>query len=188
VLEQVIGPLRLVTATLAQPWLASHRGSEHSWRFESRVAGGGILADTGDHLIDALLWTTGRAAIEVAAVQTRLDSGLDLVTAAALRLSDGIPATIALSGVSGSGVFELAYFGEKGRLLVTDRGLEQQDGSEPPRPVALPELSGSIDGDFVSAVLENTPLCCPADQALDTVRLQEAIARSAATGQLVRLT
>ena len=35
-------------------------GAENSWRFDPKVAGGGILADAGDHLIDALLWTTGQ--------------------------------------------------------------------------------------------------------------------------------
>src|SRR4051812_37774288 len=68
-----IGPVRLVTATLAQPWLATHGGTENSWRFDPKVAGGGILADAGDHLIDALLWSVGQVAVEVAAVQSRLD-------------------------------------------------------------------------------------------------------------------
>src|SRR4051794_23368278 len=65
-----IGTIRLVTATLARPWLASQsREAEGSWRFDPKVAGGGLLTDAGDHLLDALLWTTGRAAVEVAAFQ-----------------------------------------------------------------------------------------------------------------------
>ena len=125
--------------------------------------------------------------MEVAAIQSRLDSGLDLVTAVVVRFADGTPATIALSGVSSGTVFELAYFGEKGRLLVTDQGLEQQDGDEPPRRAELPGPPRSIDDDFISSLIGNTAPCCPAEGALDTVRLQEAIARSAATLQLVRL-
>jgi predicted dehydrogenase len=186
--EGAIGPVRLVTTTLAQPWLASHGGTENSWRFDRKVAGGGILADAGDHLIDALLWTTGQVAVEVAAVQNRLDSGLDLVTAAAIRLADGTPATLALSGVSRNAVFELNYHGENGRLRVTDQILEEQTGDAPPRDVPLPEATETIDGNFVSACVAGALLCCPAEQALDTVRLLEAIARSAATGQVVRLT
>ena len=71
-----------------------------SWRFDPKIAGGGVLADAGDHLIDALLWTTGQAAQEVCAIQSMLESGLDLVTAAAIRLKDGTPVTLAVSGVS----------------------------------------------------------------------------------------
>ncbi len=34
-----------------------------------------MLADAGNHLLDALLWTTGQAAQEVCAIQTRLETG-----------------------------------------------------------------------------------------------------------------
>ena len=187
VAEGAIGSIRLVTATLAQPWLASHRSAENSWRFDPKVGGGGILADAGDHLIDALLWTTGQVAIEAAALQGRDASGLDVVTAAALRLADGTPATLALSGVSADALFELTYFGEKGRLRATDHSLEEDANGDSRSHLPLPEPAETIDGNFVSAVVSGTPLCCPADEALGTVRLLEAIARSAATGQVVRL-
>jgi predicted dehydrogenase len=182
-----IGPIRLVTATLAQPWLSAHAGTEHSWRFDPKIAGGGILADAGDHLVDALLWTTGQVAVEVAALQSRSTPGLDIVTAAAIRLSDGTPATLGISGISSAAVFELTYHAEGGRLRVTDLNLEQHLGDSPTELVGLPESLQSIDSDFVSALVDGTALCCPADEALDTVRLLEAIARSATTGQVVPL-
>lgn len=147
-----------------------------------------MLADAGDHLIDALLWTTGQAAREVCAVQSKLDSGLDLVTAAALRLMDGTPVTLAVSGVAPEFLFELNYFGERGRIRVTDKILELGDETgTSPRQISLPEQAESIDGNFVAALTRGTALCCPADQALYTVRLLEAVVRSAATGQCVRL-
>jgi predicted dehydrogenase len=183
-----IGPLRIVTAALARPWPAVQEQSEKSWRSDPKLAGGGVLADAGDHLIDALLWTTGQAAQEVYAIQSMLESGLDVVTAAALRLKDGTPVTLAVSGVSPESLFELNYFGERGRIRATDQILELDDEIEKSRhQIALPEQPESIDGNFVAALIRGTPLCCPAEEALDTVRLLEAVARSAATGQRVRL-
>jgi predicted dehydrogenase len=182
-----IGPVRLAVAIMAQPWLASHREVADSWRFDPKVAGGGILADEGDHLIDALLWSLGKVAVEAAAVQSRLESGLDLVTAAAVRLADGTPASIGLAGNSPRFLFELSFFGESGRIVVTEDRLIQESGATPGEVVPLPAPIENIDGNFVSAVRDETPLCCPADEALDTVRLLEAVARSAATGQAVRL-
>jgi predicted dehydrogenase len=186
--QGTIGTLRLVTATLARPWLAGQQGSDRSWRFDRKIAGGGILADAGDHLIDAVLWTTGRAAREAYAIQQTLESGLDLITAAAIRLVDGTPATLAVAGVSAAPLFELNYFGDRGRLRATDAAFEvdaetEGTGLQAPRPADRE----SIDGNFVSALVRGTPLCCPAEQALDTVRLIEAITRSASTGQIVRL-
>jgi predicted dehydrogenase len=183
----LIGPVRMVTATLAQPWLASHGGAENAWRFDPKVSGGGILADAGDHLVDALLWTTGRVAVEVAAVQNRQAIGLDLVSAAAIRLADGTPVTLAVSGLSAGALFELTYFGEDRRLRATERTLEEAEGNTSWEAIALPESTESIDGNFVGALVAGTPLCCPASEALDTVRLLEAMSRSAATGQMVRL-
>jgi predicted dehydrogenase len=182
-----IGRIRLVTATLALPWLAHHSGPEDSWRADPRASGGGIVADAGDHVLDALLWTTGHPAVEVAAIQERLAPGLDVVAAAALRLAGGIAATIAVSGVSASHLFELAYEGENGRLRVTDTQGWLILPDSPPQPLAVTPTQTSVDGDFIAAIQHDRPPCCPADQALDTVRLTEAIARSAASGQLAQV-
>src|SRR5271157_3089618 len=72
--EATIGRLRMVTAALAWPWLAVPEGAENSWRSNPKMAGGGVLADARDHLIDALLWTTGQAAQEVCAIQSMLEA------------------------------------------------------------------------------------------------------------------
>ncbi len=186
--ERTIGPLALVTAALAQPWLARQVGPENDWRYDRKVAGGGILADMGDHLIDTLLWTTGLAAKEVYAIQTCLDSGLDTVTAAAIRLGGDTPASVAVSGLSPGSTFALNYFGAGGCLRATDATLEMMDPSDSSRrPVSLPVPRASIDADFVAAVLGDHEPCCPAAEALETVRLLEAIGRSAATGKAVRI-
>jgi predicted dehydrogenase len=185
-----IGPLRLVTAVMAQPWLAKQQdhGAESSWRFDPKSAGGGLLSDAGDHLIDALLWTTARAALEVFAVQSKLPTGLDVVTAATIRLAGDAPANLALSGVSRGSLFELTFFGERGRIRATDAVFEIDDGEgADARQVELPAAGESIDGNFLAALRGEAPLSCPADQALDTVRLSEAIARSAAAGQVVQV-
>ena len=182
-----IGPVRLVAATLAQPWLESHQGGEHAWRFDPRFASGGILADSGIQLVDALLWTSGRAAELVSAIQAREGSGLDVVTAASARLDDGTLATIGISGVSHPPFFELVYHGQGGRLRATDRSLTLEGGDGEAQAIALPDASGSVDSNFVASILDGSPLCCPAGQALDAVRLLEAIARSATIGQFVGL-
>jgi predicted dehydrogenase len=185
-----VGTLRLVTATLAQPWLANLSGGERSWRFDPKVAGGGVMADLGDHLIDALLWTTGRPARDVFAVQARLESDLDIVTAATIRLQDGTPVSLSVCGVSPGALFELNYFGERGRIRATDKTLEEE-GGEPGsalEALSLPAQNESIDANFAAALCRGTPLCCPAEEALETVRLLEALIRASLTNQVVRLT
>ena len=185
--DGAIGPVRLVTGILTRPWLTNLGHEEKSWRLNAKRAGGGVLPDAGDHLVDAVLWTTTQVAREVGAVQSESDAGIDLVTAACIRLADGTPVALAISGVSPGTIFALNFYGELGRLSATDQTLEEETFDTPRREVTLPPSSQTIDGNFVAALANGSPLCCPADQALDTVRLLEAIARSAATRQVVRL-
>lgn len=186
--EGAIGRIRLVEATLAQPWLATHAGAENSWRFDPKISGGGILADAGDHLIDALLWTTGQTASRVAALQDRPEAKLDVVTAATIQLDQGTLAILSVSGVSPESLFELVYFGDRGRIIATDHSLSihtEEEGRE--LPAALPEATETIDSNFIAAISADHPLCCPADEAVDTVRLLEAIHQSVATSQVVQV-
>lgn len=186
VADGTIGALRLVTAVMAQPWLRSLTGPEDAWRLNPKVAGGGLLADSGDHLLDSLLWTTGRTAVEVAAFQDRDPEGIDLVTAATILLAGGVPATLALSAVAAEPLFELTFHGEAGRLRATEDRLEQVGGTPSASWSPPADERESIDADFLRAVRGGGVPCCPAEAAIDTVRLLEAIARSAASGQVVR--
>lgn len=182
-----IGKLRMVTAIMARPWLAAHSGPADAWRLDPRVSGGGILADVGDHLLDSLLWTTGRTAVEVAAIQDRIEPGLDIVTAATVRLSDEVPACVAVCGASADSRFELTFHGESGWARATESELELGGPEGTRASVPLPTSTESIDSNFVAAVLHDEPLSCPAEAAVETVRLLEALGRSAASGQVVRL-
>jgi predicted dehydrogenase len=182
-----IGPVRMVTAVLARPWLGTLARAESNWRFDPKAPGSGILADAGDHLIDALLWTTGQAAREVGALQSQRDPLIDLVTAATIRLADGTPVALAVSGVSPGSRFALTYYGERGRLHATDRHLELEQADTPAQEIPLSPVDRTIDSDFVAALQTGSSLCCPAEEALETVRLLEAIGRSATTGQFVRI-
>ncbi|MFO0908768.1 MAG: hypothetical protein U0794_10485 [Isosphaeraceae bacterium] len=175
-----------MTATLARPWLAAQTGAEHSWRFDPKLSGAVCSPTWATTSSTRSSGQRGSVATEVAAIRARSEAGLETVTAAALRLTGGVPAMIGVSGVTPGSTFELCYYGDEGWLRATDVGLD----SDPGRRVAvqpLPQAAESIDGNFVSAVLRDTPLCCSAEEALDTVRLLEAIGRSVATGQLVRL-
>ena len=123
---------------------------------------------------------------------SRRDSGqrepsIDLVTAAAIRLADGTPVALAVSGISPGSQFALEYYGEAGRLHVTDQRLEEEGPDGRREDIPVPEAVETIDGNFVAAISTGSPLCCPAEEALETVRLLEAIGRSATTGQIVRL-
>ena len=178
--EGAIGSLNLVACILARPWLKTLGHEESAWRFDATASGvGGILSDAGDHLVDALLWTTGQVASEIAAVQTQRQSGVDLVTAAAIRLADGTPVTLAVTAIAPRTRLPVRLLWTSTAASArTEQILEEESSDVPRRVVPLDISSETIDANFVAAINGQAPLCCPAEQALDTVRLLEAITRS----------
>lgn len=187
--EGVIGKLDLITCRLAQPWLSSHTNPENSWRLDPKVSGGGILADAGDHLLDALYWTTGQAGREVAAIQTCTQAKLDIATAASIRLADGTPVSLGISGISSDSLFELVYYGDAGRITVNETRvkLEGIQAAVSPAEAETEIATEDIDANFIRAIVEAGSPCCPAEEAVETVRLLEAISLSAASGTIVRI-
>ena len=160
--EGAIGPVRLVTATLALPWLESHRGEEHSWRFDPRFAGGGILADAGVQLIDALLWTTGQAA--------RRGRGDPGARGLRPRPGDGRrgPARRRDPGHAGalrrlarrrcsSGSITASGPAPGDRDRRSSRNGRRRPGGRSP----LAEATGSVDADFVAAVTRGAAALLP---------------------------
>jgi len=160
-----IGPVRMVTVVASQP--GSHE-------------------DGAGAVVDALLWTTGQPALEVAAFRGRPEDR-DGVTVASARLGGDIAVTLAISGGSPVPSFEIIYHGEAGRLRVTGSELAEAQGGEPWRALSPAGPGVGIIESFVAAITSGDEPCCPAEGAVDTARLLEAITRSASIGQVVRL-
>ncbi|MGQ3413388.1 Gfo/Idh/MocA family protein [Natrinema sp. LN54] len=53
-----------LTASITQGWIDDSRGT---WRLDPELSGGGFLYDTGSHVLDGVLWTTGLEPESVAA-------------------------------------------------------------------------------------------------------------------------
>ncbi|SEV84930.1 Gfo/Idh/MocA family protein [Natrinema salifodinae] len=53
-----------LTASITQGWIDDSRGT---WRLDPDLSGGGFLYDTGSHVLDGVLWTTGLEPASVAA-------------------------------------------------------------------------------------------------------------------------
>ncbi|OIB59246.1 Gfo/Idh/MocA family protein [Natrialba sp. SSL1] len=90
-------PPRWVTASITQDWIADSRGT---WRLDPDLSGGGFLYDTGSHVLDGILWTTGLEPASVAASmdfhddEQRVDSRAHLD----IEFENGATATVSLHG------------------------------------------------------------------------------------------
>jgi predicted dehydrogenase len=187
----VLGELQFVAAVQSQNWMNGTRGK---WRQSLALSGGGQLNDSGSHLIDVLLWTTGLAAESVYADLARFDTEVDINTALTLRFTNGARGTLSVVGNSPMWWEEFSVWGSKGVLLYRNGTILQRAFDDPElrgmeMHVVDKELpaSSTPDRNFVDAILGRDTVRVPPECGLRVIELTEAAWKSAELGRVVRV-
>ena len=81
-----LGEVQAVTVTCGQAW---RRLTTGSWRQDPALSGGGMLMDSGSHMVDVLLWLVGRPVTAVAATVDDRDTPVDIDATALVRFAGG---------------------------------------------------------------------------------------------------
>ncbi|WP_101295795.1 Gfo/Idh/MocA family protein [Halegenticoccus soli] len=91
------GDIVYVDAEITQPYMDLFGGT---WRTDPELSGGSVTYDTGNHLIDGLLWTTGLTPVSVSAEMAFEDGDRRVESDAALSVAfeGGVTGTVAVSG------------------------------------------------------------------------------------------
>jgi predicted dehydrogenase len=86
-----------LTAEVTQDWVDQFEGT---WRQNPDLSGGGYLYDTGSHLLDAVLWTTGLTPAAVSAEMRFIDDERRVDGVASLRIEfeEDATATVSANG------------------------------------------------------------------------------------------
>lgn len=128
---------KFITAEVTQDWINAVGGS---WKANPDLSGGGQLYDTGSHLVDSVIWTTGLRPESVTAEMVFEDDEQRLDTQAMLtvRFENDAVATIAVSGD--------APRVNEGIHMWGDEGCTQIDGTEW-NPRQYSEINA--DGDII---------------------------------------
>jgi len=180
-----LGELTYVAALQGQNWLNSQRGA---WRSDPALSGGGQLNDSGSHLVDILLWTTGLAAEEVSATINSYDLPVDIDSAISIRFANGARGTLSIIGNSPMWWEEFSVWGSEGCLLYRNGTIMQRRFDEEimVEPTELPADS-TPDRNFVDVILGRDTNRVPAECGLRVIELTEAAWRSAELGRPVQV-
>lgn len=192
VAEGELGELRTINMLWGQNWGPLTSGS---WRQNPELSGGGMLFDSGSHLLDVLLWLVGSRPETVMALVDRLGTPVDINSVATVRFANGVLGQLTSNGdapvpwietvvVTGKqGVmryeFEPQYPWRSGRLFW------YRDG-EVTQPV-LPTTASSIDNAWVQCIRAQAPNPAPPEAGVQVADLTAAIYRSASEGGVVVL-
>lgn len=90
-----LGDLRALSVTCGQHW---NQGTQTGWRQVPELSGGGMLMDTGSHIVDLLCWLAGRPFSEVHAVVDNRGRPVDIDTTATIAFEGGVQAQLTILG------------------------------------------------------------------------------------------
>lgn len=143
-----LGDIHMVNCYMAQDWIDNHRGS---WRTDPAMSGGGQLYDSGSHLLDALLWTTGADPTSVTATIDFADPGVDVNSAITMEMDQEDSSLVASVGVTGDGMAVepdegYVFWGSDGRLRYDGSRIEVKESG-------VATYAGTIENDVGFDVL-----------------------------------
>ena len=188
-----IGDVHAANAHLSQDWIDVQRGT---WRANPALSGGGQLYDSGSHVLDALLWTTGATPRSVSAQMTFDTPGVDTDAALAIELArDGRPVTASVSvsgaGIDGEPAEGYAIWGPDGRLTSDgDRIRVTEDGAttyetEITENTDFETLTDRKLENFLAAVRGDEELAVSGEVGLQITALTEAAYRAVDEGRTI---
>ncbi len=185
-----IGEVTFVSCWQAQAWHDLTRGT---WRVKPELSGGGQLNDSGSHLLDAVLWMTQLQPEVVAAFADKLDTEVDIVSAASVQCRGDALCSFSIIGNAppGFGVWEdLVIWGTTGALII--RNMQDVYCLRPAHPQQkvprreMPEGSGP-DTNFIAAIRGAEEIAASAECGLSVIQLTEGIWRAAESGKAVKI-
>ncbi len=179
-----LGPLHYVQAFQSQDWWASQKGK---WRQEKALSGGGQLNDSGSHLVDILLWTSGLVPEEVFAHIDNVGTEVDILTAASIRFTNGALGALSVVGRAPAWWEDISWIAANGALLLRNGELYEQNAKGETHKVNDLPHGSDPDTNWIAAILGEAENLAPAIAGLRTIQLTEAAWRSGESGRPERV-
>ena len=180
-----LGEIQYVALLLGQDWYRSQQGA---WRQVKALSGGGQLNDSGSHIVDIMLWTTGLQAESVMAYCANYDTEVDIDSAVAIQFTNGALGTISVIGDCPMFYEEFSIFGSKGAILQRHGKLTlHRFGVREVEEIELPPSQGNPDRNFVDVILGRDEVRVPPECGLRVIELTEAAWKSSELGRRVEV-
>ncbi|OAS85878.1 MULTISPECIES: Gfo/Idh/MocA family protein [Metabacillus] len=173
-----IGKLTSITASLYQQWWRG-QGQNISWRQVPNLSGGGFLMDSGSHIIDVLLWTSGLTPVEVKSQVSNQGAPVEIDTFTSIRFEEGAVAGLNLVGSAPIWHETYAFCGENGGIFYDNGKITLHLSSQEPIVPELPIQTTNQDKSFIDAILGKHEVKVPGEFALKVVNLSEMVYEAA---------
>lgn len=182
-----------ISVQLTENWLSPNIDT---WRTDPSLSGGGFLADTGDHIIDALLWMTGLTPTMISANMDFETKGIDTRANLTITFENGSHAHLSFHAdvprvterfcgwdADGGIRIEGREWGDRSLTVVDGNGSEM-DPYRAPRDSAYENPRTKLDG-FIDAIDGTASVPATTMDALRAATITEAAYESARTAEPV---
>lgn len=178
--DGALGEINFIAALQCQAWKTGVAGT---WRQIPELSGGGQLNDSGSHLLDVILWTSGLTADSVYAFIDNRQTPVDINSALTIKFANGAQGTVSVVADTTCRWYEdFTIWGTKGTIFYRNgRIMFCDDKGETTEPTDMPE-AGNVDQGFCDVILKGAKNWVPAECGLRVIELTEAAWKSAETG------
>ena len=179
----VIGDVRLVHVIIAQDCLGIFQPGA-SWRADPALSGGGHFMDTGSHINDILLWTTGLEPKQVHAFIGEEGTQVDVNTSISVEFANGAVGSLSYTSQSPEWREEFTFYGSEGvmRFGAAEPLMVHRKGED----IILPRAASggkSPAQNFIDAIQGHAAVQAPPICGLRVAQLTEAAYASAKSGK-----
>lgn len=176
------GKVQFINALQQQGWA---KGTAGSWRQDPALSGGGQINDSGSHLLDIILWTTGLAPDKVAAFMNNRGTPVDINSAVTVQFVGGAQGTISVIGDAAGWYEDITIWCDKGTFYVREGMAFRVQGTD--GKITTPDLSElpagtDVDTNFIRAIQGTEEVAAAPINGLRTIELTEAAWESAGHG------
>jgi predicted dehydrogenase len=181
-----------LSAEITQDWIDRFEGK---WRTDPDLSGGGNLYDTGSHLIDAVLWTTGLTPAAVSAEMVFADdeNRVDERAVLTVEFENGAHGTISVHSDAPCVREHIHVWDDEGAVYLEGRQWEERDLEEIDTdsttviPYIDPDKQKNKAEAFIDCIETGEKPPATARDALAVTALTEAAYEAARSGEKVEV-
>lgn len=178
-----LGQLKMISIRLNQDWVAITRGT---WRMKPELSGGGMLMDSGSHIVDLVLWATQLEPVKVYARISNNGYPVDVYSNILLELEGGVIANLSINGNAPMFEEDEVFYGTEGYIRISDKVYWVKKNRETIIPPWLPAKSNP-DQNFVNTILGKEENLSPGECGVKVAAVTEVAYESSRMGKEVNV-
>jgi predicted dehydrogenase len=180
-----IGKLNLIQAVQCQEWAFAVGGT---WRTDPALSGYGQLSDSGSHLLDIIMWTTGLKPRRIAALVDYDKFDVDINSALTVEFEGGAIGNLTIVGNAATWWEDITFNGTKGTIFYRNGVVHHKAGVDGETRVVSPaetpwfRQAACPAGHFVQVIRGEARNQSPSISGLRVVEICQTAVESAKAG------